>query len=135
MPSLPGLMTKLGAIARFGRLIASAPAHPTVFHITHHKAGSQWINRILHALAHDRVVSSEVDVAHFLAKPVQAGMIYPTLYVTRQQFESVSVPRDARRFVVIRDLRDTLVSAYFSFRNSHPYTNEYYQNLREALIE
>jgi hypothetical protein len=135
MPSLPGLMTKLGALARFGRLISQAAAHPTVFHITHHKAGSQWINRILHALAFDRIVSSEVDVAHFLARPIQAGKIYPTLYVTKEQFESVKVPRDSRRFVVVRDLRDTLVSAYFSFRNSHPYTNVYYQNLRERLIE
>ena len=135
MPSLPGLMTKLGAIARLGRRLASPRTHPTVFHITHHKAGSQWINRILHSLAFDRIVPSEVDVAHFLAKPIQVGMIYPTLYVTHQQFESVSVPRDSRRFVVIRDLRDTLVSAYFSFRNSHPYTNEYYQNLRETLTE
>ena len=108
---------------------------PTVFHITHHKAGSQWINRIFHALAYDRVVLPEVDVAHFLTKPIESGRIYPTLYLTRQQFDSVPTPRNSRRFVIVRDLRDTLVSAYFSFRNSHPFTNEYYNALRKSLTE
>ena len=36
-------------------------AMPTVFHITHHKAGSQWINRIFHALAYDRLVLPVAD--------------------------------------------------------------------------
>jgi hypothetical protein len=39
--------------------------------------------------------------------------------VTREQFESVAVPEDSRRFVVIRDLRDTVVSGYFSLKVSH----------------
>jgi lipopolysaccharide transport system ATP-binding protein len=39
--------------------------------------------------------------------------------VTRAQFESVELPPKWRRFVVIRDLRDTLVSFYFSLKVSH----------------
>ena len=101
-----------------------APAGlPTVFHVTHHKAGSQWVNRILHALAYERLVMPEVrDGAinvQFLERPIRAGMIYPTVYVTRDEFESVRLPRSWRRFVVVRDLRDTLVSAYFSIKHSH----------------
>lgn len=92
----------------------------TVFHLTHHKAGSQWINRILHALVPERVVDPEVFNGHFLRRPVEPGKVYPTLYLTREQFHSVPLPEHYARFVVIRDLRDTLVSLYFSRRNSHP---------------
>jgi lipopolysaccharide transport system ATP-binding protein len=90
-----------------------------VFHLTHHKAGSQWVNRILHALVPGRVVEPEVFNGHFLRRPVEPGKVYPTLYLTREQFQSVKLPADHRRFVVVRDLRDTLVSLYFSRRNSH----------------
>ena len=111
-----------------------APAGlPTVFHVTHHKAGSQWINRIFHALAYERLVLPERDDSQFLEAPVQAGKIYPTLYVTREQFESVRVPENSRRFVVIRDLRDTLVSAYFSIKHSHAMEAEGDLRMRERL--
>ena len=45
----------------------------TVFHLTHHKAGSQLINRILHALVPGRVIDPEVFNGHFLRKPVPAA--------------------------------------------------------------
>ncbi len=93
---------------------------PTVFHITHWKAGSQWVHRILHGLVYDRLVVPRQDQGQFLADPIQPGRVYPTLYVTREQLESVLVPADHRRFVIIRDLRDTLVSLYFSIKISHP---------------
>jgi lipopolysaccharide transport system ATP-binding protein len=96
------------------------PAELTVFHITHHKAGSQWVNRVLHALAFDRLVQPEVECAQFLNKPIVPGGVYPTVYVTREQFDSVELPPHWKRFVVIRDLRDTLVSLYFSIKHSHP---------------
>lgn len=95
-------------------------APPTVFHITHPKAGSQWIHRMFHALDYHRLVLPEVDQGQFLSRAVQPGKIYPTLYVTREQFLAVPRPADSRYFVIIRDLRDTLVSAYFSIRYSHP---------------
>jgi len=92
---------------------------PAVFHITHYKAGSQWIHRILNALAPDRVVAPEVACPQFLDRKVLPGKVYPTLYVTREQFDAVPLPNQWRRFIVIRDLRDTLISAYFSLKHSH----------------
>jgi lipopolysaccharide transport system ATP-binding protein len=114
---------------------AAPAALPTVFHVTHHKAGSQWVNRILHALAYERLVLPEVENTQFLTKPIVPGGVYPTVYITREQFESVAVPKDSRRFVVIRDLRDTAVSLYFSVRYSHPVLHGRIQNRRQILSE
>jgi lipopolysaccharide transport system ATP-binding protein len=95
------------------------PARPAIFHVTHWKAGSQWIHRILLRSAWRLVVPPAGDGRQFLHEPVQPGMVYPTLYLTREQFLSVPLPRRWHRFVVIRDLRDTLVSAYYSLAFSH----------------
>jgi hypothetical protein len=120
MPVLPGLLDGFGVARRVRRWLTPKRAETTVFHVTHHKAGSQWINRIFHALAFDRLVQPAPDNPQFLARPIRPGAVYPTLYITREQFESVKLPRNWRRFVVIRDLRDSLISAYFSFKHSHP---------------
>ena len=48
-----------GVIARVRRRFEPAAENITVFHVTHHKAGSQWIHRILHELVYDRVVMPE----------------------------------------------------------------------------
>ncbi len=71
----------------------------------------------------------------FLKRPVQSGAIYPTLYITREQFESVARPRPSRHFVVIRDLRDTLVSLYFSLKHSHKPLTDLIRTRRAALAE
>src|SRR5690348_1962232 len=86
---------------------------PTIFHVTHWKAGSQWLHRIL------RDIAPQILEKQFLIEPIVAGTIYPTVYVTKEQFESVPLPTGSRKFVVIRDLREALVSAYFSIRYSH----------------
>src|SRR6476620_11750349 len=93
---------------------------PSIFHVTHWKAGSQWLYRILKELAPERTVTPLLGRKHFLEEPLRAGFVYPTVYVTREQFHSVRLPDDHRRFLVIRDLRDTLVSGYYSIRYSHP---------------
>ena len=134
------LQRSLDLLARAGgRRRPAAPPEPapppTVFHITHHKAGSQWIHRIFHALDYHRLVLPEIEDAQFLSRPIEAGKIYPTLYVTREQFESVAVPPGSRRFVVIRDLRDTLVSAYFSLRYSHIQMSDTLRETRQTLSE
>jgi SAM-dependent methyltransferase len=108
-------------------------ARPTIFHVTHWKAGSQWIYRILRALAPERIVAPRVGEGQFLFAPLTAGGIYPTVYVTRAQFESVALPEGARKFVVIRDLRDTLVSGYFSSRYSHALMTNSASVLRDQL--
>lgn len=135
MPSLRGLGQKLGITSKFRGLLGSSTSEMTVFHITHHKAGSQWINRIFHALDYGRLVLPEPDNPQFLTRPITAGAIYPTLYITREQFESVRLPRHWRRFVIIRDLRDSLISAYFSFKHSHPVIVNRTEAVRSKLHE
>ena len=101
---------------------ARAPARglPAVFHVTHWKAGSTWLTRILARCGGERFVKPRLEVAHFLREPIEPGRVYPRVYVTHEEFERVALPVAWRRFVVIRDLRDTLVSAYFSIRRTHP---------------
>lgn len=91
----------------------------TIFHITHWKAGSQWLHKILLELFPEKIVSPQVGEKQFLEKPLLQGFVYPTVYVTREQFFSVNLPPRYKKIIVIRDLRDTLVSGYFSIRYSH----------------
>jgi hypothetical protein len=111
---------------------ASRTSAPAIFHVTHWKAGSQWIYKILKDCAPKRIVAPQIGGGQFLYAPLQPGKIYPTVYVTSQQFASVQLPTNWRRFVVIRDLRDTLISAYFSLKTSHP-ENPYVATIRKQL--
>lgn len=52
-------------------------------------------------------------------QPVVAGGVYPCLYLSRTELGSVALPAGSRRFVLIRDLRDTLISGDFSLKHSH----------------
>jgi Wzt C-terminal domain/Sulfotransferase domain len=99
---------------------ADDDAIPTVIHVTHWKAGSQWIHEILRECTPRRIVEPQLGESQVLLCPLQPGKVYPTAYITKQQFDSIRLPKNWRRFVVIRDLRDTLVSAYFSIKVSHP---------------
>jgi sulfotransferase family protein len=109
---------------------------PTIFHITHWKAGSQWIHRILlNCIPESKIVRPEVDEVQFLQRSLEDGKVYPTVYVTQEQFYSVRLPTVWKRFVVIRDLRDTLVSGYFSIRYSHKTIIPRLTEWREALHE
>lgn len=106
---------------------------PTIVHVTHRKAGSQWIYKILASCAPERIVKPYNKLAHFFADPVQPGKIYPTVYATKEEYDSVILPPDTRRFIVIRDLRDTLVSSYFSARYSHRIMRKINVERREKL--
>jgi lipopolysaccharide transport system ATP-binding protein len=106
---------------------------PTVFYITHWKAGSQWILKILRECTPERIVEPKIFIGHFLSSPIEEGRVYPTLYVTKQQFDSVRLPSNWKRFVIIRDLRDTLISAYFSFKISHPILTSVNKTLHDTL--
>lgn len=108
--------------------------HPTIFHVTHWKAGSQWIKKILRdCVGDDRIVEPQPRMEQFLDLPLQAGKVYPTVYLPSRDFQSVTLPANARHFVVIRDLRDTLVSGYFSMRFSHPVLNDPMARMRARL--
>ena len=102
------------------RAMSERDGVPAVFHVTHWKAGSTWLTRILRRCARQRIVTPRQGVGHFLDDPIEPGGVYPRVYVTEEEFNSITLPEHWRRFIVIRDLRDTLVSAYFSVKLSHP---------------
>lgn len=113
----------------------SEPEDYTVFHITHYKAGSQWVYAVLVEIARERIVIPEVAAAHYTRGDICAGKIYPCVYLTRKQFKAVKRPEKSRGFIVIRDLRDTLVSQYFSVKASHKILNPQMQKTRDRLNE
>lgn len=137
---------------------------PTIFHITHPKAGSQWIMQVLHECVPERFVKPLPQVQHFLNHSLLPGMFYPTIYLNCQDFYTVIAPwrvgsdlsvwsrsnfrsysrnwllfgfqrQPYKTFVVIRDLRDTLISLYFSLRYSHPVLDEKISGQRADLME
>lgn len=105
-----------------------------LLHITHWKAGSQWIRQVLEQLFAPRIVAPEPQEAQFLDRPLNTAAVYPTVYVSKWQFDSVPQADAMRRFVVIRDLRDTLVSMYFSFRGVHAVHTHRQATVRAALL-
>lgn len=138
----------------------------TVFHITHWKAGSQWVAEILKQSAPERFVGWEIADPHangglgipnFYAKPLVPGKIYGTVYLNSKRFQNVvfgfigrsregspfraiinwlnfSLRRSPiRSFVVIRDLRDTLISLYFSTKYSHQIVVDRLARIRHML--
>lgn len=136
---------------------------PNIFHITHPKAGSQWVMQVLHECAPERFVKPLPQAAHFVKNGLLPGMFYPTIYLNRKEFNTVIAPwREGfgqsvrslsnfrvysrnwvlfglqrypyKTFVVIRDLRDTLVSLYFSLKYSHPVLNDKISGQRADLM-
>jgi len=106
---------------------------PTIFHITHYKSGSQWVLAVLNEVAKKRIVPPQVAANHVTGQPIIPGMIYPCVYLPKSKFLESRPPEKNKIFIVIRDLRDTLVSQYFSVRNSHQIVNPAQQELRDAL--
>lgn len=92
----------------------------TVFHLTHWKAGSQWVRGVLASAQPDRFVEPTINASHFLKDPIVPGGIYSPLYVDPNFFNlkvGPGVPH--HKFFVMRDLRDAIVSWYFSAKISH----------------
>jgi hypothetical protein len=73
---------KLLSVFEMKFLRGRAPS--TVFHITHWKAGSQWILKILEDLQPDRIVSPRVGEGQFFVDKLIEGKIYPTTYLHRK---------------------------------------------------
>ena len=114
-------------------------SQPTIFHITHPKAGSQWVAEVLKYTALERFVQPQNGLDYFLKNPLEPGAIYPTVYVAKPEFEQRMTiqqriqPEECIKFVVIRDLRDTLVSRYFSWKISHPVISDSVSRNRTIL--
>jgi hypothetical protein len=117
----------------FRRLRNWLKGETAVMHVTHWKAGSQWIRKILTDCCPERIVKPQLDNAHISRQPVRRGAVYPTVYATRQELDQLALPSFVRRFVVIRDPRDTIVSLYFSTKISHKVIAPIIQERREHL--
>lgn len=88
-----------------------------MIHITHGKAGSTWIDRLLRELFGKRVSSRMYQLPDRFA--FDKFQIYSAIFITRDRFLSYPELAEVRRFVVFRDLRDTLISQYYSMRDTH----------------
>lgn len=148
---------------------------PTIFHITHWKAGSQWVNNVLKEYCEksgvERFVKPKIRARHIFDAPIQSGMIYPKVYLPKHGFDAYlsfnifslkdyaylkKNPTSGKalvenwinfrmkknriiKFIIFRDLRDSLVSWYFSMKNSHrsidPVIEKYREELRGLSIE
>lgn len=88
---------------------------PTLLHITHAKAGSTWIEGILRALFGKQVRGRGYAIPDFVSAKEKVFSVF----MTREEVLTRPELEPAKRFIVLRDLRDTLISRYFSLRASH----------------
>ncbi|MDB6029271.1 MAG: transporter related protein [Verrucomicrobiales bacterium] len=107
----------------------------TLFHVTHWKAGSQWVRAILEDLYGPAVVAPQSFEAQVLTKPIEAKKVYMCVYVSKPEMSALVLPPGTKHFVLIRDLRDTLISAYFSIRQTHEVTNPVMAKWRNILTK
>lgn len=92
----------------------------TVFHITHWKAGSQWIRAVFNRVAPERLANTKPDMSNVCDDQLRPGAIYSPVYMPTHWFDEQVTPQEHHRYIVIiRDLRDTAVSWYFSMKHSH----------------
>ncbi|MDB6029270.1 MAG: transporter related protein [Verrucomicrobiales bacterium] len=113
----------------------TVPADTTFFHITHWKAGSQWMQVILDDLFGPLIIPAQYFELQVLGKPIESGKLYTCVYLGKPEFDSLAFGGKHRQFVLVRDLRDTLISSYFSFRNSHALSNTMMEKFRYVLTK
>ncbi|NEP27563.1 sulfotransferase domain-containing protein [Moorena sp. SIO3I6] len=141
---------------------------PTIFHITHHKAGSRWVTAVLNSCAPNRFVSKIPRGYYYIKSPIKLGGVYPAVHLSKPDFEALlgsnlwgnfwhkkhllgkpllhypnsyitnwynfeKRQQPYRKFIIIRDLRDTIVSGYFSFKISHALVTDNISKLRKTL--
>jgi hypothetical protein len=68
-----------------------------------------------------------------LKKPFNPGTVISPFYVTYDQFRQLPRPADYRAIWVMRDIRDIIVSQYFSITYSHQLINDNHRKTREKL--
>ncbi len=110
-------------LSRLLRRFAGGGRVPTLLHLTHAKAGSTWITVILHELFGESVAPRGKRVAEGsggdLGQHVfETDRVYPAMFMTREEVLAHPELNGCKRFVVIRDLRDTLAALYFSLKMS-----------------
>ena len=131
-----GAPRKTAAVRWLQRRHLLPTPRPIILHITHYKAGSQWVAEVLkQCMAAKNVVPPQEKGQHFATVNLRPGALFPTVYAARPYVTTVAAKTtlSIRQFVVIRDLRDTLVSLYFSNRYSHVSTGRMAE--RRAILE
>ena len=91
------------------------PELPITLHITHAKAGSTWVDALLRTLFGRSVRPRGYQMPSFDAVKERVFSVF----MTREEFLSHPELAAAKRFIILRDLRDTLISRYFSIRETH----------------
>lgn len=104
----------------------------TYFHVTHPKAASQWVQSILQNLYREAVVKNLPAAGSVRGGNVESGKFYTSLYLTREEVQALGATQ-SRSFFVMRDLRDSLVSLYFSLSKTHAVTDEFVERGRGVL--
>lgn len=102
-------------------------------HATHPKAGSQWIQAILMDLFGAAAVPNLAGNGEPESRVFSSGHIYLSRYLAPDQLAGFAPGRNLRSFFVMRDLRDTLVSLYFSLKVSHEVLDEFMAGARARL--
>lgn len=115
-----------------------------IYHCCLQKTASQWVKNILtdklvSEKTHYQVMVPEKDYItdkRFLAELDNAfpsNTIISPLYVTYEQFARLPKPKNYRAIWVMRDIRDVIVSQFFSITYSHKVINESHMKTREKL--
>ena len=107
-------------------------AEPPLIHVTHAKAGSTWLYNIFHDVYPKRLaerVGGAIDQID--ASP---GDIHSAVFCDYEAFQTIRGAADSRCFFIMRDIRDTMISLYFSRRYSHV-ENVRIKGSREVLKE
>jgi lipopolysaccharide transport system ATP-binding protein len=93
------------------------PANQNLFHVTHAKAGSTWIADILSTAFGERTFRRfGRRTEHY---EWASGRVYPAIFLPREEFFSLAGTAEQPVFFVLRDIRDAMVSLYFSLRYTH----------------
>lgn len=92
-----------------------SPELPVTLHITHAKAGSTWVDAILRSLFGKRVLPRGYKMPDFATAKERVFSVF----MTRDEFLARPELATAKRFIILRDLRDTLISRYFSILKTH----------------
>ena len=110
-------------LSRLFRRFTGSASVPTLLHLTHAKAGSSWVTIVLRELFGENVAPRGTRIAEAKGGNLdqhvfEGGRIYPSMFMTREEVLAHPELNGCKRFVVIRDLRDTLAALYFSLKIS-----------------
>ncbi len=105
---------------------------PSLFHVTHAKAGSTWLHNVFVSAFGSKRVAKRIGGRTELYRH-EPGKIVPALFLSYEDFVALEGTEGERCFFVIRDIRDTLVSLYFSMRYSH--TDKGFPHIRKFRDE